>query len=1242
MKRLGIDLGTSSLGWAVIDDERMENTSYGYGSSPIDCGVVIFEEGMKRDKSSNLKSRAAERRRLRAARRLIRRRKYRKFQILKVLSDNGMCPIAENSLKKWKEKGCYPVNDEEFMAWLAATNNKNPYADRKHAAEGPVDKYTFGRAMYHIAQRRGFKSSKKEQKMALGADSEDDSKSKKTQDTEITQTKGEIDKLTKMMGEKTLGQFFYDLFKSGEKIRGRKTGRKEHYEKEFEQICSMQDNWLTDELKERLHDIIFFQRPLRIQRHLVGWCELESANGTHKYRRCLESHPSYQRFALLCLLNNLKIKHEGDTEFRNLSKEERDEMIGYSFRKSPLTIEDLMEKFNKKNQKNGNALWVCNHRSDLNVQTLKTEKCFSDLGISRERYQMALNALVDFQDMEMLEKWARNKLGLNNENARKFITINPSTERARYSLHAISLILPWLEQGFQLSKAIFLAKIPELIPDFEKNGGLLLEKLHEDEVKYREDKRSYESDKSFPQAEPLKMRWKKTFMDFCFNTVHWEKAKAEEAYSELYVDNTETNTVEKDLPPVDMGSIRNPMVLRSLTVLRKLVNTLRKNGIIDTDTQINIELARTVNSANMCCAIEKYQIARKKENEKYIEELKKHLKDNSRNDKITEDILLRYRLWEEQDHFSVYTGQPIGFDAMLDSCDIEHTIPRSRGGTNKLENLTLCESNYNRDIKKNLLPTECPNYTCEWTDPKSGITYPSIMGGKVMRKWQSDNEKIKTRKPRRGNDPDAYSKSMVNYLAEGLKRKYLKEKLSTFSLTAESASQTSFMPRQLVDTGSISKFAVKFLKQRYPHVYARNGSATAFARKSWGLQAKDEEKDRSDHVHHAVDAIVIAALDTKRFSEICRELEINRSHNFNTTVNPPYNNFGEITHQAVESILVRNLTGNKITKPVIPIDKRCGIRLATPAKTNNGVKLHSVDSSGSTVRGSLHNDNLYGKILHRENGEDVERVVLRKTIAKARNYNEFEKWINNAVDKSVHETLKKQVANYLSNNVDKKEIKQKKFWGPKDKNGTPDEGGIPLKKIRIFCDNVKHPFIIRRQQFKSGGSSCHENVYGTHSDLIRLEVSREVGSGNKKTKFRYNVVSLIDAVRDGEINNTDVQNKVILWPGIVAIAYKESPSELRKMSLNELSKRMYVLEKFEPDGKSCRGKFVFHREARTSTELSDWLKREGKNKDGSSKIDFEVPERRLRISDPASKMAFEGVDFTLDLTGQIHWPKQND
>jgi len=153
-KILGLDLGTNSIGWALIDSENDENQ--------IEAkGVRIFSEGVKIEKGIE-SSKAAERTGFRAARRMKFRRKLRKYQTLKVLIQNNMCPLSLEELELWKQKKIYPKN-EEFINWLRTHEDKNPYFFRAKAVnEKLVNPLQLGRALYHLAQRRGFKSNRLE------------------------------------------------------------------------------------------------------------------------------------------------------------------------------------------------------------------------------------------------------------------------------------------------------------------------------------------------------------------------------------------------------------------------------------------------------------------------------------------------------------------------------------------------------------------------------------------------------------------------------------------------------------------------------------------------------------------------------------------------------------------------------------------------------------------------------------------------------------------------------------------------------------------------------------------------------------------------------------------------------------------------------------------------------------------------------------------------------------------------
>ena len=227
-KILGLDLGTNSIGWAVT--EQNDDTF-----TLLDKGVDIFQEGVALTKSGEepmVKTRTDAR----ALRRHYYRRRLRKIELLKVLVEHDLCPhLSKEQLDGWRYNKSYPLV-EEFLMWLRSGDDKNPYADR-HAAltqtldlTTQADRYTLGRALYHLAQRRGFLSNRKD------AGNSDDGV-----------VKGGISKLDKDMAEagcNHLGEFYYRLFLAGEKIRTGDgygyAGRISHYEKEFEAICDKQ------------------------------------------------------------------------------------------------------------------------------------------------------------------------------------------------------------------------------------------------------------------------------------------------------------------------------------------------------------------------------------------------------------------------------------------------------------------------------------------------------------------------------------------------------------------------------------------------------------------------------------------------------------------------------------------------------------------------------------------------------------------------------------------------------------------------------------------------------------------------------------------------------------------------------------------------------------------------------------------------------------------------------------------
>lgn len=235
-KILGLDLGTNSIGWAIVDDTQ--NKILGIGSR-------IFPEGVKSEtigKGDKEESKNASRRNSRQARRQLYRKRLRKIKLLRTLIDLKMCPLTHSELDVWakweKSKGKAgrkAPSSKAYIDW----HKQNPYYLRNKALNEDLSNFEMGRVLYHLIQRRGFLSNRK------GKDDGAIFKGKVGM-VGITETQKQID-------GKTLGSFLSSIYpKEGEpfklitdengnelRVRARYTLR-DMYVEEFEQIWNKQ------------------------------------------------------------------------------------------------------------------------------------------------------------------------------------------------------------------------------------------------------------------------------------------------------------------------------------------------------------------------------------------------------------------------------------------------------------------------------------------------------------------------------------------------------------------------------------------------------------------------------------------------------------------------------------------------------------------------------------------------------------------------------------------------------------------------------------------------------------------------------------------------------------------------------------------------------------------------------------------------------------------------------------------
>lgn len=1167
-KILGIDTGTNSLGWAIVEKKADEYHL-------LDKGVNIFQEGVKIEKGIE-SSKAADRTAHKAARVRNYRIKLRKIRLLRILSDAHLCPpLSKVELSAWRLKKEYPKNDL-FMQWQGTDDEseKTPYAYRHKCLHecldfnSMTDRYILGRAFYHIIQRRGFLSNRKDQ-------SADDTGKVKESISNLTQEMHDA-------GYEYLGDYFYSLYNKGEKIRNHYTARNEHYLAEFKAICEKQklDENLGPEIVRQIEKAIFDQRPLKSQKGQVGKCVFEK-NKT----KCPSSHPMYEEFRMLSFINNIKIQTPNDSALRPLSAEERENIMPLFFRKSKkqFDFEDIAKKLAPKKhygfyKKSSDAEmpYLFNFPMDTSVSgcpvTAALKDIFGENWIDAllETYTLAegksrlgvvndiWHALFFYTDETKLAEFGKNRLQLDDEEAKKFSEISLPSDYASLSLKAICKILPYLRRGLIYSHAVFLGNLCEVMPQYEWNI---------------EEMRNAAIDNVIHEMNQIDSKDARTFevciKEYLKEQYHVSDEKLKKLYHpsmmEMYPRVQRTNNhgvYQLGSPRID--SVRNPMAMRSMFRLRKLVNRLLEEGKIDQDTEIHIEFARELNDANKRNAIAAYTKENQNKNDEARKKIRILFKAETGNDIEPTDVdVLKYVLWEEQGHICLYTGKQIRISDFVGAnpkFDIEHTIPRSVGGDSTRMNLTLCDSRFNREIKKTKLPTELSEHddimarVNDWREK-----YESLDGQIRRQKKLSKGATTKDQK-------DAIIRK--RHLLE-LQRDYWRGKYLRFTMEIV---PEGFSRRQGTDISVISKYARLYLKSLFKHVYTVKGIATSDFRKIWGIQKVYSKKERVNHVHHCIDAIVIACIGLDEYNKLGAYYHDEENHEWygmsKAYFKKPWSTFVEDIEKVQDEILVYHYTPDNMPKQ----GRR---RIMVEVKVNGRRKKMKLLCKGDAARGSLHKDTYYGAIM--QSGEDTPYYVVRKNVD------------NHLSDQDIKNIVDDVVRGIIQNAVAK---------GGKDAlNGTiwmNEEKQIPIKKVRCIT-SVKNPLSFEHRKPRDTSNKSYKNDYYVAPDDNYLMAVYKGVTSKGKVKYMYEFINMIDAARfykqsndkvlvDGNIvqlNKDGLNLYYTLKKGTMVLLYVDNPDEIWENN-GDWSRRLYKVTELWKDGRIVVTK---HTEARPSSEV---------------------------------------------------------
>lgn len=457
---LGLDLGVSSVGWALLEPSKQRFVA---------AGVRIFDSGMDESKFAKGEQGASnnvERRLARLHRRQLRRRAARQRDLFVTLQQAGLLPgDPHGGNAEIRHKILEDLDRRLALKWrgrVAADNpaviapeHVLPYFLRARALDHRLEPEELGRALYHLGQRRGYKSNRREGKR-VQASQETAAKKAAADKDDRKVVLADIAGLERDMaasGARTLGEFLSRVDPSAARIRTRHTSRK-MFEEEFALIWSAQQKHnpaiFTHALRQKLWNLLFFQRPISAGK--PGFCELEE-NCT----RAPMYTPAAQRFRLLQKVNDLRIIADSGAELR-LSPQQRDKLLAALEAEGDLTFPkvraalDLPKKVRFNLQANDDKL--PGNRTNSALLRLFADRW---LALSHlEKLRIARDWADTRRSDEDLVHLATEHWSLDRTSVEQWLQDphnHPEDGYSKLSLRALSKLLPLMESGTSFKTA---------------------------------------------------------------------------------------------------------------------------------------------------------------------------------------------------------------------------------------------------------------------------------------------------------------------------------------------------------------------------------------------------------------------------------------------------------------------------------------------------------------------------------------------------------------------------------------------------------------------------------------------------------------------------------------------------------------------------------------------------------------------------------------------------------------------
>ena len=620
MKRvLGLDLGSSSIGWAVVEEYSKEVISENE-TTDRDKIVAIGSRiiPLSTDESTQFSKGQALTKNADRTKSRTQRKGYDRYQLRRALL-----------LEKLAQLGMYngeTLNLSKLELWGL----------RVKAVHEQITLIELGRVLCHINQKRGYRTVK--------ADYGD-----KQQGAYVS----EVLKRHKEINEQglTIGEFLYNGLKSDAAFRCKeRIFPRVAYMEEFDAIMSCQKNFypavLTDEAIAHIRDyIIFHQRPLKSCKHLVGRCSLErhfkEQNGQLKDcspKVAPRTSPLFQVCKIWESINNINVKNKVDDTL-HITLEHKQEIFNFMNTNEKLKANDLKSRLGIKSKEwqfgkaIGNGL-----QGNTTYCTIKKA-----LGNSKEySHLLQFDLGTDSKEVVNIETGEITEVKVISASFEK----QPLYElwHALYSISNIDELRETLKNKFKITDETVINNLCQI--DFVKAGY------------------SNKSSRAIRKVLP-----------YLQNGMQYHDAKLMAGYNDttLTKEQNMARELAERLLPIKKGELRQPVVEKILNQLINLVNALMlEHGRFD---EIRVELARELKqNREERESATKVMTRKQKQNEEIARRIQ-----NEYGLTPTRSRIQKYKMWEESEHICIYCGKTVSAKEFLlgFGVEVEHIIPRS-------------------------------------------------------------------------------------------------------------------------------------------------------------------------------------------------------------------------------------------------------------------------------------------------------------------------------------------------------------------------------------------------------------------------------------------------------------------------------------------------------------------------------------------------------------------------------------